>query len=252
MLTYIRRDVSGALKKKYTLWYIIGFAFLCLAANLSLIFFRKFYGMVDGSFGENLIMFSTQFLWIPYYSTVFIAHIIFGSDYPDPHLKDKVTKKMSRAQVYLAKLIGSGLLSLLFFVVGIIIFFGITIAFQAGDGTIDGYTFVDFLNCARMAIPLWLAGVAIANMLFFIFEDKKKAYIAFAVLCIVIPRFFMVLAGDAVRMVPFKAICEILITPEFSALPYFATQNPLKDLVLGLVYIVVSSIVGIYYYNKRK
>ena len=114
MLSYIRRDVVGALKKKYTLGYLIGFAILCLAANLSLIFFRRFYGMVDGSFGENLIMFSTQFLWIPYYSTVFIADIIFGTEYPDPHLKDRVTKNMTRAQVYLSKLIGAIIMSLLY------------------------------------------------------------------------------------------------------------------------------------------
>lgn len=252
MLRYIYREVKGALKQRYSLYYVIGFLLLCLIANVSMICFRRFYGFNDGSFGENLIIFATQFLWIPYYSMVFIADIIFGKNYPDPHLKDGLTRKMSRYQLYLSKLIGSIILGAFFFVAGIIIFFTVTVAFQFKDGTIELTTLMDFLNCARMAIPLWIAGISIANMFFFIFADKKKAYIGFFAVCLLIPRLIMFLGGDAIRISVFSVISTGLITPEFSALPYFFTQNPIKDLILGASYTVVSSAIGIYFYYKRK
>lgn len=252
MFRYIFRDVKNALKQKYSLYYVVAFLLLCLLANFSMICFRRFYGMNDGSFGENLIIFSTQIFWLPYYSTVFIANIIFGVNYPDPHLKDGVTRRMSRYQVYLSKLIGAIVLGCAFFIAAIAIFFAVTLVFQFKDGTIEPATLIDFLNCARIAVPLWIAGLSIANMFFFIFPDKRKAYAGFFTVCLVVPRLIMFLASDAIRIPVFGAICKILITPEFSALPYFFTQDPVKDLILGAVYTVISSVIGISFYYRRK
>lgn len=253
MVKYFLRDVRTAVKEKYSLYYIIGMLVLCVLANLSMICFRKFYGLNDGSFGENLIIFAEGAFIIPYYSTIVIAHIIFGRDYPDPHIKDSTTIKMHRWQLYIGKLLGEICLAAIFFVAAVVLFFGVTIIFQIGAGTIDWWTLGDFMYKAFVALPLWIAGLSIGNMCLFLLEKKKNAYITFFVIVLVIPRLIMLLASDVVRLGFCKFIAEnLLITPQFTALQFFFTMDPIKCLILGIVYTVISCAIGIAAFYKRK
>ena len=111
MMYYIGREFKNALQRKYTLGYVAGMAILCILANLSMICFRTIYGMNDGSFGYNLIIFAEGVFAIPYYSSIIIADIIFGKEYPDPRIKDKATIGLSRVQLYLGKLVATLLVS---------------------------------------------------------------------------------------------------------------------------------------------
>lgn len=253
MIRYVARDVKGALRKKYSLYYIIGMLILCILANLSMICFRTIYGMNDGSFGQNLIIFAEGVFAIPYYSTIVIADIIFGKDYPDPHIKDGTTRRLHRWQIVLGKLVGSIILGAIFFVAAVVIFFSVTLLFQFQDGTIDWWTLGDFLEKAVVAMPLWVAGLSIGNMFLFLFDNKKNAFIWFYVLVLAIPRVIMFIAAE-----PFKnPVCtfisdKILITPQFNALQFYFTMDQGHDIVLGIVYTAISCAIGMAAYYKRK
>lgn len=253
MINYVLRDVKSALKAKYSLYYVIGMLVLCVMANLSIIIFRRFYGLVDGAFGQNLIIFAEGVFIIPYYSTIIIADIIYGKEGPNPHIKDRTTIKMHRWQLYLGKLLGALALAVVFFFVAVLMFFAVTLLFQYNAGTIDWWTIKDFMYKALIALPLWIAGLSIGDMCLFLFEKKRNAYITFVIAVIVIPRIIMLLASETVGIAAFKFISEnILITPEFNALQFFFTMNPMKDLILGVIYTLISCAIGLRAYYKRK
>lgn len=252
MCYYIGSEVKNALHRKYVLWYVAGMIVLCILANLSIICFRTIYGMNDGSFGYNLIIFAEGVFAIPYYSSIFIADIVFGKEYPDPRIRDKATIGLSRAKLYLGKFVATLVLSGLLLVIAVVGFIGITVLFQFGDGTIDMMTILDFLEKVVVAIPLWIAGVAMGNMFLFLFRRKRKAFIAFFGVVLVIPRVIMFLAAEPFRLPPFTWITQILITPEFNALQFFFTMNCKKILLLGVIYTVAACVIGIISYQKKE
>ena len=249
---YIFSEVCGALKRKGTYIYIAGVAVLCLLANLAMIAFRTVYGMNDGSYAYNLILFAEWVFIIPYYSTILIADIIFGKEYPNPHIKTKATIGLKRVGLYLGKFFAELIVSAVFLLAAIVLFLGITLL-MSSDGTIGWWTVLDFCQKVLYAVPLWIAGVAIANACLFIYHKKKNAYIAFFAGVLVLPRLIMLLASEHINISLFVWIKEyLLLTPRFDELQYFYTLNLPKIIILSLVYSVIATISGIISFQKRE
>lgn len=249
---YIFSEVSDAIKRKGTYIYIGGVAILCILANLAMIAFRTVYGMNDGSYGYNLILFAEWVFVIPYYSTILIVDIIFGKEYPNPHIKTKATIGLKRYHLYLGKLLSAIIISAIFVVVAIVLFLGITVI-MSSDGTIGWWTIMDFCQKVLIAVPLWIAGVSIANMCMFVFEQRKKAFIIFFCIVLVIPRLIMFLASEQINIGVFVWIKEmLLLTPRFGELQYFYTLNLPHIIGLGVVYTAITTAIGIMAFRKKE
>lgn len=249
---YIINEISSAIKRKGTYIYIAGIAILCLLANLAMLAFRTIYGMNDGSYAYNLILFAEWVFIIPYYSTVLIVDIIMGKEYPNPHIKTKVTIGLNRIQLYLGKLIAELVVAAIFMLSAIVLFLGITVLLSS-DGTIGLWTILDFCQKVLIAIPLWVAGCSIANACFFIFPQKKKAFITFLGIVLLLPRIIMFLASERIHIGVFVWMKEyLLITPRFGELQYYYTLNLPLIIGLGVAYIVLSTVIGIVAFQKKE
>lgn len=252
MIAYIKDEVLRAVKRKGTYGYIAGIVILCLLANLAMLAFRSIYGMNDGSHAYNLILFAEWVFVIPYYSTILIADIIFGKEYPNPHIKNKITAKLGRTKLYIGKLIAEVILSAILVVIAVVLFFCITLL-MSSDGTIGLWTVVDFCEKVLIAVPLWVAGIAIANSMLFLFRDKKVAYGVFFGLVFLLPRLVMFLSSERMQIGLFVWIKKvILITPQFDELQYFYTLNIPHIIILGVVYTVLFTSLGIIGFRKKE
>ena len=118
-------------------------------------------------------MFAKGFFWIPYYSCIVLADIVFGETYPDPRIRNRSNRGLGRAGIYFGKLIAEWLLLFIFAVITTILFLAITAVFQIHDGTIDSAVVLDFIQNVAYAFPLLMAGVSISNMFLFLFDGKK-------------------------------------------------------------------------------
>ena len=255
MILYILREIKRGALRKYTGVYLLGFLALCIIGNLAMAAFRSIYGMNDGSYTYNLITFAQGAFILPYYSCIALADIIFGKEYPDPYLKDGVTRKLHRYQLYLGKLIAAVILSIGIFVIAFGMLLIVTSLFGIGYGSIDMLTIMDFLNKSTLALPLWIAGISIGQMCLYLFPGRKKrAVLLFAILVVVIPRFIMLLASEAIGIAFFVRLTDFIITPQFQALQFLFTMNRGRCCILGLVYTILSSAVGIWalYRYERK
>lgn len=254
MVSYIAREWKRALKRRYTYAYVLGIFALCLLANIAVIAFRTIYGTNEGTYAYNLIEYATWCFVLPYYSCIFIADMGFGKGYPNPHIKDSLTKNLNRVQIYFSKLIAEILLAAVFLVISFVLLISITTLFQFRDGTISTYTILDFAEKMLYATPLWIAGISFGNMFLFLFEDKKKAYISFFVLTFLVERVIMQLAAEPLQLAPFKFIRTYLITQNFSLIPYPAdpSRNISLTIALGFIYAAIAGIVGAIYYKKKK
>lgn len=254
MGSYIAREWKRALKRRYTYAYVLGIFALCLLANIAVMAFRTIYGTNEGTYAYNLIEYATWCFVLPYYSCIFIADMGFGKTYPNPYIKDNLTKNLNRTQIYFSKLIAEILLAMIFLVIAFVLLVSITTVFQFRDGTISAYTIRDFAEKMVYATPLWIAGISFGNMFLFVFEDKKKAYIGYFILTFGLERMIMQLAAEPLELGPFKWIRTYLVTQNFSLLPYPA--DPARSIpltiALGFIYASIACIIGIICYKKKK
>ncbi|MCR5733784.1 MAG: hypothetical protein K6G22_04165 [Lachnospiraceae bacterium] len=254
MFRYIAIELKTALTRKMTRYYIIGILALCLLANLAVVGFRMVYGTNEGTFAYNIIEYATWCFVIPYYTCIIIADIAFGKPYPNPHIKDGHTASLNRTQIYLGKVIASVLLAIIFAIAACALLIFITVLFHLSDGTIKLYNITDFFGKMVYAIPLWMAGIGIANMFLFMFEDRKKAYIGYFLLTLVLERGIMLLAAEPLEIEFFKSLRRLTVTQNFSLIPYPAdpARNIPLTIAVGIIYFVVSTVIGAVVYNKKE
>ena len=253
MVYYILSELKQAIKRKLCRNYFICIVIACLLANLAITVFRDLlYGINDGTYAYNLIMFAKGFFWIPYYSCIFLADIVFGESYPDPRIRNRSNRGLGRAGIYFGKLVAEWLLLLIFTIVTAVLFLAITAVFQIHDGTIDSSVVIDFLQNVAYAFPLLMAGVSISNMFLFLFDNKKKSYLFFIIFVVIIPRIIMLLSTDSFALAPMHAIRELLLTPQFQSLQFYATLDIPKIIISSVIYIIISSVIGCVRFRNKK
>lgn len=251
MIKYILRELKAASKRKLARIFLICLVAICLVANLAVMAFTLIYGSdIDGVLGSNVLAFATWCFPIPYLATIFIADIVFGPSYPNPYIKDNVTNRMSRTQIYLGKLISALVFSLAYMIIAFLVLLLTTRIFHSD---IVAYDVKLFLENMLVAVPLWIAGISFAVMFLFMFESKKKAYIAFYILTLLIPRFIMLFAAEPFSLSPFIAVRKILISQSFGHIPYIADPERSVPFIVceGIIYAVISCIVGVISYNRK-
>ncbi len=250
---YIWTELKKALRTKYTLYYSLAIVVLCLLANLSMSAFRNIiYGMNDGTFAYNLIMFAKGFFWIPYYTCFFLADIVFGETYPDPRLRDRSTIGLGRTKLFFGKFFAELLLLLLAAAFALVLFLTVTPVFQVHDGTINAAVILDFAKAALIAMPLFAVGVSIGNMFLFSLTPKRNAFIADVLFVIILPRIIMYLATDHIRFAPCVFLSKYLITPQFQTLQFYATRDVPKILISSAVYIAITCAIGCWSFRRKK
>jgi hypothetical protein len=254
MLLYIGSEFSRAIRsrefKKYTLVILI----VSVLANLSIIAFRDYvYGTNDGTYGYNIIMFAGGFFWLPYYATIFVAEMLFGKTYPDPYIKDRVTKNLRRRHIYIGKTLAALLMLAVFAVLTFVIFIVTSTVFQLSTGSLSADVVKDFGVNVLCAVPLLMVGVSIGMMMLFCFENRVWALLAFWAVTIVIPRIIMLLGAEPISIDFFRFIKdEILITPQFTTLQFFASRDVKQIIISSAIYIAISSFIGLMAFRGKQ
>ena len=253
MLLYIKSEVKNALKSRYCRFYLAGIVAVTILANLSMVAFRDIlYGTNDGTQAYNLIMFAGSFFWIPYYTMIFIADMVFGKTYPDPYLRNRANLKLKRYEQYVGKLAAGLVMLLLLVAAAFIIFIGISFVFQISAGAISVSVIGDFAMTLLFSIPLFAAGLVFAFMFLYMFENRKIAFAAFFVLVVGVERLIMFLGSEHINIAPFVWLREnVIITPQFTTLQFYATRNVPKVIATSVIWIVVAAVTGCFFFLKN-
>ncbi|MBQ9361387.1 MAG: hypothetical protein IJT96_10180 [Lachnospiraceae bacterium] len=253
MLRYVWTQFQKTIRSKYSIKFILGIIATFVLANLAMIAFRDYvYGTNDGTYGYNIIMFAGGFFWVPYYATIFISDMVFGETYPDPFIKDRITKRLRRPHLYVGKLLTSWVMLLVYVTFAFVAFIAISTLFQLSTGTLSADVIKDFAINVLCAVPLLMAGCSIGMMCLFCMDKKVGAFVMFWGMTIVIPRIIMLLGAEPLSIEVFKFIKDkILITPQFTTLQFFASRNVKQILISSIVYIILTTLVGGYVFCRK-
>ncbi len=253
MFTYIIREFDTALRRRLAYIYFAGIFVVCIIANIAVVAFRTVYGTNEGTYAYNIMEYAAWSFIVPYLSCIIIGHMAFGREYPDPHIKDGVTRDLNRTQIYLSKLIAGIMLALVYLVIAFVVLILTTSLFQINDKTLS-YEAIRVFCCKMfLAMPLFLAGISFAVMFLFCFKDKRKAYAGFYVLTLLIPRIILRLAKEPPGLAPFKFLRKYTISQCFTLIPYPSSPERSVPFIVGLgfVYAIIATAVGIAVYNKK-
>ncbi len=233
--------------------YLIGIVLLCVTANIAVLAFRLVYGSHEGTFAYNIMTYATWCFFVPYYSCIIIADIIFGRVHPALKKGDKPSGDMPPAKLYLVKLSASVILAFFFMAVALVCFLSVTLLFHISEKSISFYDIRDFIEKMVYAIPLWLSGIGIGNMFLFVFPNKKEAYLSYFLLTVVFERGIMFLAAEPLKIEVCRKIRTILITQLLSLIPYPAdpARNITLTVFLGFLYLLLSTVMGMMIFSGR-
>ncbi len=253
-LKYIRHELDAAVMSRFARFYFAGIFVLCILGNIAVVSFRTIYGTNEGTYAYNIMEYAAWSFIVPYLTCILIVHMIFGHDYPNPHIKDGLTAELNRTQIYLCKLAASVVLAFIFLVICFVVLIGLTSLFQINDKTLSAQAIRTFCDKMFLALPLFLAGVSFGTMFMFGFRVRKKAYIGYYLVTLVVPQLILFLAKDPPGIGFFKMLRPYTLSQCFRLIPYPSSPERSVPLIIGLgfFYAVVSTAVGIYVYNKKK
>lgn len=254
MSKYIFHELDKAILSKAARIYFAGIFILCILGNLAVVGFRTIYGTNEGTYAYNIMEYAAWSFIVPYLTCIMIVHMTFGSDYPNPHIKDGLTAGLNRTQIYLCKLAAAILLAFIFLVICFVALVSFTALFQMKDKTLSADAIRIFCDKMFLALPLFLAGICFGTMFMFGFRVRKKAYTGFYLVTLVVPQLILFLAKDPPGLAPFKAVRPYIISQCFRLIPYPSSPERSVPLIIGLgfFYAAVSTAVGIIVYNKKK
>ncbi len=254
MLKNIAKEFDCALQKKSVLYYVIGVLVICVLGNVAVVAFRTIYGNNEGTYGYNILEYATWSFILPYLSCIYIADTVFDNDCPCLYDKDGSADGLSGIKRYLAKVIAALLLALTYVMFCIVVFLGVTLAFQFKDGLMTAEAVRVFAEKLFLAMPLWMAGICIGMMFLSFFPKKSLAYVLYFVCTLLVPQTIIFLAKDPMGLEVCKFLRKGLISYSFSLIPY--PSNPDRNIytivLMGFVYAVLFTVIGVALSNRKK
>lgn len=249
MIGYMKRQFIWAAHNK-RMYIFLGICLAgCILANGALLLFQYFYGDREGATSANMIMYATQVLIIPYYLSFLIAGMVFRNGYKKGHIKADMEDGVTRTEIYFGRLYLELVLTIIFVVAIAATFWGCVYLIIGNDGTLDLIVFENFIQSVLAALPLWIAGVSISNMLCFVFKNKKFSILTYLVCIVLIPQLIF---EWLIQFPFFQVIADFLITPQFYDLSSWFTRKPLKYWIMGILYTLLSSAAGYFIFKKKR
>lgn len=193
----------------------------------------------------KLVMYKEMVINTAPFLLLAIISVAFNNELKNRTLINSISFGYARKHIYLAKLIGSAIMAMLFVLLSIVTFCLVT-PIVSGGSPIE---LASELSGLIHYLPIWLAFLGCYVWLSFLSESNTPSYIALVVLFFVIPLIFQL--GKAFNI-------SWLVALE----PYMLTQlRPDSPITLfglngvpfvSLAYLIAFSALGIYQLNKKE
>lgn len=199
MLNYIRAELYKVLRRKYV--YITLGIFLLLESLMVAGYAFHNSHSYPTPFGGAIII-VLEFGAIGSCMCLLTGDMVFATQYKNSTLKNEVSFGLSRARVYLGKLIAMALMSVAFMVVMLGYFLGLCAVILPHEGAVGFYSTADALIIVGYflgaCLPLWLGGQAVACMCLFLVHNEIGSSFLYVGIYMVLDT-FVELAGLLVR-----------------------------------------------------
>ncbi len=257
MISYIRSEIYRLLHVKGSYLFILVCSVLLVSANIML----AVMGHLEGNSPYNNTGFSISLLY-SYLPLVFllcisVASIVFGNEHSQHTMKNSISYGISRGSIYFGKFISEVIYS--FVALGVIAGLYIGSAYLLLENNHSGDLEV-LLRAYFVALPLFLAALAITNCFLFIIESTGGAITAIIAFIMAYP---MVNNFLAMKFKPFHRLggtlpWNLINNIKFHyeeyrlLLPWEGNKGYLNYWLYGMFWMVLFLLIGYLVFRKKE
>ena len=182
MVNYLRAEFYKVFRRRYV-WVTLAIVLALEGLLVSgFVFLNAHGGYEDFCTGAFVVVMT---LSLGFYATLLTGDMVFAGQYKHSTLKNEVSFGLSRARIYLGKLIAQTVLSVLFCAVMLIFYLGLCWLLLYHDPETDAAILRQLGYCLAVSFPLWIGVQAmVCAMLFLIRSEVGGAFAAVGVIAV--------------------------------------------------------------------
>jgi len=254
MINYMKSEIYKVTRSKITYLYLSSFIVLMIALS----FIIKLYDIDTGlhyDAGFLLELVRVNAFNIPLYLTILITGLVFTEEYKNKTMSNTISYGFTRAQIYFGKFIVQVITAIVFasIVFGSLIASSYLILGFNGSNMASSFNLL-FIRIMA-ALPLWLAALAIANALAFIFTSTMAFSMIFMVIIVFVPSLIdtISLFTDKLDLIKkYMLSCQLAPT-NYIINEFKTTSTDIKHYYfLGFLYLIAAVIIGYNVFRKKE
>lgn len=256
MLNYIRAEFYKLLHRKYT-YIALGGLLACEALLVAGYAFHNSHSFAT-PFGDAVVVIAA-FGAIGFCVSLFTGDIVFAGQYKNNTLKNEVSFGLSRAQIYMGKLLAQTILSILYLVVMMGFYIGLCAMILPHNlpnsfGDREGLVIVGYF--LAVGLPIWIGAQAACCMCLFLIGGDMAASIVYMGIIFGL--------GTVVELmgylIPGGAGEALLKAHEHFPGPMLDAAGTVvgdwaflgKAWIVGVFWLVVSTVIGLYGFQRKE
>jgi ABC-2 type transport system permease protein len=252
MLNYIKSELYRTTHRKYTYVLVGASSLLCILVNVLALLLMKDNPEINRLSMSDILMISTGLFTMIYYAIIMIVDIVFSDEHKHQTLKNTVSFGINRTKIYLGKFISELIVAIISLAIVTTVLILSSYIFLGSDGATTVEALKNFGTKLFAVFPLWITGIAIANLL--AFNIKNNNIFAFAYLGVV--AVFPGIIGILTYYKPvFVKIQSYLVSYNIKFIvtqDRILSEDIIKFYVLGIVYITLITVIGIISFRRKE
>ena len=247
MLNYIEAELYRNLNRTYLWGYIALISVFALAMNVLI----KIFSIANSGYGlYTMFSLTTNVLLVPIFLILPILDMSLAEEQKNQTMKNTVAFGLSRNKFVLSKYIVSIILSFIFGVIMLGVFYGSgAILFGLGAGS--SAMISDALLKLLISLPLWIGAISIGIFLSLAISNNTVFSFVytgiFLVVSLIIKILYKFVSNDLIN------VYNILISTQLKSFAGKLTSHSITlAVVSGIIYTLVFMMLSLIYFNRKE
>jgi len=252
MLNYIKSELYKTTHRKYPYIVIGVLSLICILVNILAASFIKKQPEIFRISMSEILMFSTGMFGMIYYAVIMIVDIVFSDEYKHQTLKNTVSFGINRTKIYLGKFISEIIVAIVSLVIVTSVLILSSYIFLGSDGATTVEALKNFGAKLIAVFPLWVVGLAIANLLAFNIKNNNTLAFAYLGVVVIFPGIVSILTNFKPIFVKIQSILVSNQIKFISSQGIISGGDIAKCYILGIIYLVLITAIGVVSFRRRE
>lgn len=250
MLKYMRAEIYKVLHRKYTYIFLLAILGCELLLTVGWAYTNSRGNTVTFDYSIQILV---LMLSVGLYCTILTEDMVFSDQYKFNTLKNEVAYGLSRARIYLGKLIISCATAVVLCAILILAYLGMCwVALPQGTGDSTSFALQAVGYSLLAALPIWLGGQALVNLVYFLIKSNTVAAFVVVGIIMALPEVFKLL-GIIVSDV-FLSLYNIMLTTPLNLAPNMVGDWGFigQCFAIGAGWFGACTLLGLFLFHKRE
>lgn len=248
MRNYIRAELYRNIRRAYFINFTLITSIIAILGNL-LIYIVAATKLVEFSFAFEI---GRPLLMIPLFLVIIFVEMVFYEEFRNSTIKNAVSLGLDRKKLVVAKTLVEIILAFISASIILLVYF-ISARLMAGPDKLDLTIVNNFIYSLLGALPIWIAGIAIANFLGLTIESEFMKGLSYIGLISLLPNIIKIIGNiygsNTLINIGLKTSLNKTITEIVNS--SYPQEIMLEGLIKGAIFFIVFTTLTILVFDKK-